>query len=358
MAKKQNELSANELETLACDLCGWTNPKNPNARGLKRHKTTNDCWPSDSEEPTEEVTEETVEVPAEVAPEFKEAPSEVPITAIPPVVAPPVEEPPMLPSVIPRDLGIKEITVGSIVHLTGEYCKLAAEGTGAVEMDAEGNPTILNLVDIPCVTRSNFVDPVGRRFLTADALDSSISVVFLEEIILDSKDMLKKLYKPVPVAPVVEAPVVKAGPTPEEIAAKQEFFKAVSTYFVSNEAKKAAEKSHSKTDAEMRETILDYLQAHGAETSEGSGDSLFKEEGYEVLYSYTEGQPFVNRDEEKIIEYLKSNFPFCLKPVIDFDMWEQLKSSDLIPAEFIREVEIPDQRKPDRRLYVKFDSSK
>lgn len=132
------------------------------------------------------------------------------------------------------------------------------------------------------------------------------------------------------------------------------FRQAVISFDSTNEKKKLATKEHEKNDKVQRPVIVEFLQEYGKESADGKQDQYIADFGYVVHNVRTPGKPIIKYDSNKIVEWLEANgHENCVEKKVNVSMWDGLKASGKVPAEFIREVEIPDYTKDSFALVIK-----
>lgn len=120
------------------------------------------------------------------------------------------------------------------------------------------------------------------------------------------------------------------------------FRQAVISFDSTNEKKKLVVKEHEKNNKIQRPIIIGFLDKYGKESGEGKQDQYVADFGYVVHNVRTPGKIVVDYDDAKIIEWLEDNdHDNCVEKRVNVAMWEALKASGRVPAEFIRKVESP-----------------
>ena len=395
------ELTQQEKETLTCSICGWTG-KTPSLKGLSVHKgrSHKELLPEQSVASNEniEVSEEFVEdptpevalqpqvvspsVPAVGAPPAVVSPSQpvqtpqvvsqsVPVVEAPQVVSahtqelqpPPVvvEVPSLKPPVPapqvldPKVLGIREILIGSVLKLNGPHYIFDKNEISGPEI-AEGILVKVNF---------RWEDPdLKQYYLRAKSEGGSQQWLIAELDVLNSnnvqlislgeKDIPSNYKSEVPTPP--EDMPESEGINLEEQKKQEEFLKALDRYVQYRDAKLKAEKEFKEADQQTRPVILDYLQQYGIESEEGKNDCMVLANGYKAHWTFTPGEDYVQRDENKILKYLVDNaILIALGSAVRWDVWEKLKENGTVPASFIAEVEKPAKRDDFRKLLIEPD---
>lgn len=388
----KSALSQTELATLTCDICGKT-VKSP--QGLKIHKSL-----SHKDKLVESPVKAVQDLPeAEVAEEAETVdnsidsnpvimihkPDETLTQAEPEVIEMgtpaennsdlldpayemgttiTVDAPPVTPLVVeveepevqvmdPKILGITEIMTGSLLKLEGPHYVFNDQTISGPEV-AEGVLVKVNF---------RWEDPGHKKFyLRAKSEGGSQQWIVSEEDVLESKNVqiislgekeIPANYMPEVPAPPEDAPEVEEGLTEEELAKQAAFLEAVDKYVELRDSRLEAEKAFKAADKELRPIILEYLETFGVESEEGKGDQLLQLDDFKVHYTYTPGEDYIKKDENKILDYLKSNlYLLAIEPKVNWEAWEQLKSNGTIPAQFITEVEQPAKKNDTRKLLV------
>jgi hypothetical protein len=352
-------LSDEERITITCSLCGASFSELP---GLKRHKSRLNHWLTKPKkiraftakpiqfdklvekedqpvsqyefQPTEEEVEQYDQNLEEIykepiveveKPEFviqKEEPK--------PIIEefPTIEEPEYLNPVL---LGYDHIPVGSLVRLSNKATCFKKVGSNYLPgFDA---------AQVQCIVKMSTETQQGVflhalteygdqwSFLEDDALSGKVKVLALGE---------------------------SDAPSSVDLIERQEFVRNCQVYAEARDAKNDSAKSYESVDEEIRPVIVKYLQKYGQESAEGKGDSRVDLGGFSVVYTYTPGKLIIRRNEEKIVKYcLENGLSMALKSALNVEVWESMVKSGIIPAEFLREVEIPVQQQEVRKLYVK-----
>jgi hypothetical protein len=289
----------------------------------------------------------------QVAKKILEEPVQEPVQE--PVNVPPT--PPAPKPLNPAELGIREILEGSRLRLTGPhfvYDTLTEVVSGPEHADGV----------LVVVNKRWLSEPHAKIYLKARSEGGSQEWVIEEGDVLSctNVELLSFGKKVVPINYVPEVPAsdgeVEEGPSEEEIKEQENYLEALNKYKEARDAKLAAEKEFKAIDGENRHIILDYLQKVGTESSEGSGDNVLLLEGVKAHWTFSPGKVYVKKDEEKIVEFLLKNCMIpAIKYTVDWDMWGKLKEKGMVPAEFIQEVEVPQENSPVRKLLVEIDTT-
>lgn len=381
----KNEMTQQEKETLTCALCGKISKS---LRGLSVHKSLSHkdemAAPAVVRNPpavkNEEVSPKVEPVqaaPAEVAdqsvpvvqatPADNEGPKDPePVVTIhaageelvneAPIEIQPPAEPVESQLLDPKKLGITEILVGSLLKLKGPHFIFDMVGQKIIGPEiAEG---ILVKVNFRWEDKGQ-----QRYYLRAQAEGGNQQWIIAEEDVLSMKNVqlislgeksIPGNYMPeVPAASEVEPEEVEEAPSDLEMQAREAFLDIVSKYIEARDAKLEAEKAFKELDKEIRPLILEYLETYGSESDEGKGDALVELGDIKVHWTFTPGESYVKKDENKILDFLKSNaYLLALEPKVNWDMWEKLKENGTIPPQFVVEVEQPAKASDHRKLLV------
>lgn len=385
-------INQQEQETLTCAICGKTVKS---IQGLRVHKGL-----SHKEKPAEETPAPAIQVapaiqsipeivqdPPELEPNLTDpvltihAPAADPVEAEPlseiqgevvdaqldpaygegniqidpatVAIAPPnvIEEPePVEMPLNPVELGIDEIIIGSLLRLQGLHYVFNEQTIKGPEL-ADGILVKVNF---------RWEDQGHKKFyLRAKSEVGSQEWIVSEEDVLNSNNVqlisLGEKQAPENYMPEVPAPLeeVDEGPSEEELEKQAKFLRAVDKYIQARDAKLEAEKIFKTADKSLRPVILEYLESCGAESDEGKGDKLLQLEDFKVHWTFTPGEDYIKKDENKILDFLKSNvYLAALDYKVNWEVWDKLKENGTIPPQFVTEVEQPAKSKDARKLLV------
>ena len=295
-------------------------------------------------------------VPKKEEPVQEEPVQEEPVQEEPvqeePVQEEPVQEEPVK-TLTPWDMGVKEIPLGSVVLLNGTFWWKNPE-TNAYE-----NKEAVSL-EGRVVAK---MEQQGFSYLQLVSGDSEWCC--LEGDVLNGGIKLVSIKDPVPVNVGLDS--ITEGSLEESTEkfsdsfdndAYSKYRDACMKYAEARDNKNKMEAVYKTVDAEVRSTILEFLSENGEESDVGVGDEVFKDDLFEVQYTFTPGKVTVKRDEVAIIKWCLENGHFyAVKEALDTAIWESIVEQGKVPADFLAEVQEPVQGKDIRKLLVK-DASK
>jgi len=138
-----------------------------------------------------------------------------------------------------------------------------------------------------------------------------------------------------------------------------EFRDALSEYHEVNQSKLAAEKRHKLVSKEQRPIIESYIMDFGEESEEGKLDKVVYECGLKAHMMRVPPKVFVEQDVKGIIAWCIDNGrEDLLEYTVNLEKWDAAKEEGEIPAETVRELEVPKETEEKFRLRVDVDKSK
>jgi hypothetical protein len=258
-----------------------------------------------------------------------------------------------MPEIMPMDckaLGITEILEGAKLRLNGPHYTFNGQAISGPE-------TAINVI---VLVNNRWMDKATSAiYLKARTEVGQQEWILAEQAVLNGVgvELLALKAREVPAAyvpPIPEEIQPEEGPSEAEKMEMSSFLQAVELYAEARDTVAKFKAEFAKVSEEQRQNIINFLLKHGVESEEGKGDARVLLEGWNVLYTFTPGQTIIKRDEAAISAWLTQNNMFwAFKPVIDWEKWEALKVMGQVPADFIKEVEVPKTLDDDRKLLVK-----
>lgn len=127
-------------------------------------------------------------------------------------------------------------------------------------------------------------------------------------------------------------------------AERQKYSTAIMDYTAARSAKKSAEVQFEEVKKTTYSVLWDYIKRWGKPSAEGKDDFQVVEFGWKGHITRSAQPVIVKRDRTKIVEWLEQNgHAQALVHDVNLPEWEKLKASGAVPAEFIRQVEVPEQ---------------
>ena len=273
-----------------------------------------------------------------------------------PVVEEPLEVSSEEKKPTPSQLGITEIPVGARIRLNGVGSFWWRNpDTNAYEAK--------EAVSVPCSVVER-LEQSGFMYLQVVSDCGQADWSCLEAAVLDGSVELVSLKDPAPVFDSsVDDFLKEEDPFLEDVESSIQNEVSLENVFeykdacrryaeVRDDKNKAAEK-YKLVDSEVRPIILEFLEANGHESSEGAGDSVYKDEQFNVQYTFTPGAVSVKRDIPAIIEWCLANGHFyAIEAALNVEVWDNMVEKGMVPAEFITEVQTPVKGKDNRKLLV------
>lgn len=320
-------------------------------KGLKTHITRMHVTPS---VPIREISPE----PSPAAPAPVPAPEELPDTqsAVPEVTPP--APPPAPPAEVPCPAPVQppSITKGSAILLAGPTWW---QNPGSLQWEA----AVADKLVVVVVSKEVVGDDI---MLMCRAEGGNALWAVQEKAVLEGKVKLVRL------APAVSGTAEMARPPDgprkvedppfdyfeeerkkKEIEAAREaerkgYEAALERYVAARAAAKSAKVAFDEADKDCRPVLWPYIERWGKPSAPGKNDFQVIEFGWKGHIVRSVQPVTIRRDRAKIIAWLLQNGQSqALTHDVNLPEWEKLKLSGAVPAEFIREVEQPEQE-PDK----------